>query len=69
MSEECFLTSDHDKAFIDKIGENYLIIKDIYTNEELKIKVDESICDYFKNECSDGEVVYINYNKQTEKLI
>lgn len=69
MSEECFITSDHDKGSIERVGKNYLIIKDIYTDEEFKFDVDESIAEHFKNECSDGEVVYVLYDKLNQKLI
>lgn len=68
MSEECFITSDDPKGFIDKIGKNYLIIKDIETEEETKINVEEELATYFKNECSDGEVIYVLYDKENKKL-
>lgn len=69
MSEECFVTSEHDKAYIERVGENYLILKDVYTDEQIKIEVEKSTSDFFMNECSDGEVVYVFYDKKHKKLI
>ena len=65
---EDFITSENSKGFIDKIGKDYLIIKDIQTEEEVKIQVEESMATYFKNECSDNEVIYVFYDKYSKEL-
>ncbi|XTR39263.1 hypothetical protein ACQQ2T_15410 (plasmid) [Paraclostridium tenue] len=64
-----FITSDAPKAFIDKIGRDYLIIKDIETKEEMKIEVEEGLSEYFKDEFTNGEVIYVLYDKDNKKLI
>lgn len=69
MSENCFLTSEKDKGFIERVGEDYLLIKDIYTDEQARIEVDKEVAKHFENECSDGEVVYLCYNKATKELV
>ena len=45
-----------------------LIIKDIQTEEEVKIQVEEAMATYFKNECSDNEVIYVFYDKDSKEL-
>lgn len=65
---EDFITSENSKGFIDKIGKDYLIIKDIQTNEEIKIQVEEAMATYFKHECSDNEVIYVFYDKDSKEL-
>ncbi|MGL5714277.1 MAG: hypothetical protein ACRCXT_07295 [Paraclostridium sp.] len=69
MNENCFITSDCDKAYIEKVEDTYLLIRDIYTDESFEIEVDEHTVEHFRNECSDGEVVYIGYDKKTKRLI
>lgn len=65
---EDFITSDADKAFIDSVGKDYVIIKDLETEEEFKINVEEDLATYFKSECSDGEVIYVLYDKEKKEL-
>lgn len=67
MSED-FITSDYPKGFIDKIGKDYVIVKDIETKEEIEIKVEEGLCKYFKNEFPNGEVIYVIYDKDNKEL-
>lgn len=68
MSEECFITSDDPKGFIEKVGKDYIIVEDIHTKEQIEIKVEEDMANYFKNECSDGEVFYVLYDKEKKEL-
>ncbi|MDB8803179.1 hypothetical protein PN294_13400 [Romboutsia sp. 1001216sp1] len=68
MNED-FITSDIPKAFIDKIGKDYVIIKDIDSKEEMEIEVEEGLAEYFKNEFPNGEVIYVLYDKENKKLI
>lgn len=65
---EDFITSNYPKGFIDKIGKDYVIVKDIKTEEEIEIKVEEGISEYFKNEFPNGEVIYVIYDKDNKKL-
>ena len=65
---ECFITSDADRAYIDKVGNDYIIIKDIFTKEEFKINVDKGLATHFKNECANGEVLYVFYDKEKKEL-
>lgn len=65
---EDFITSNYPKGFIDKIGKDYVIVKDIKTEEEIEIKVEEDISEYFKNEFPNGEVIYVIYDKDNKKL-
>lgn len=69
MSEECFITSNANKAFIDKVGKDYVIIKDLETEEKFTINVEEDLATYFKNEFPNGEVIYVLYDKENKKLI
>lgn len=68
MNED-FITSNYPKGFIDKIGKDYVIVKDIGSKEEIEIKVEEGISEYFKNEFANGEVIYVIYDKDKKELI
>lgn len=68
MTED-FITSNYPKGFIDKIGKDYVIVKDIGSKEEIEIKVEEGISEYFKNEFANGEVIYVIYDKYKKELI
>lgn len=67
MSED-FITSDTNKAFIDKIGKDYVIIKDLETKEKFKINIEEDLATYFKNEYSDSDIIYVLYDKEKKDL-
>lgn len=66
---ECFITSDKDKAYIDYVGHNYLIIKDIFSHEPIQINVSEQEAKYWKEDLSDGETVYVFYDKEKKILL
>ena len=66
---ECFITSDKDKAYIDYVGHNYIIIKDIFTYEPIKINVSDQESRFWKENLSDGETVYVFYDKEKKILL
>ena len=66
---ECFITSDKDKAYIDYVGHNYLIIKDIFSHEPIQINVSEQEAKYWKEDLSDGETIYVFYDKEKKILL
>ena len=66
---ECFITSDKDKAYIDYVGHNYIVIKDIFTYKPIKINVSEQEAEFWKNECSDGDTIYVFYDKEKKILL
>lgn len=68
MKEECFITTDKDRAYIDEVGKDYIIIKDIFTHEPIKIEVGEPMAKFWKNECLD-DTVYVLYDKEKKILL
>ncbi|MCR1823806.1 hypothetical protein [Terrisporobacter muris] len=66
---ECFITSDKDKAYIDYVGYNYLIIKDIFTDDPVKISISEQEANFWKEELSDQETSYVFYDKEKKILL
>ena len=66
---ECFITSDKDKAYIDYVGHDYLIIKDIFSHEPIQIDVSEQEAKYWKEDLSDGETIYVFYDKEKKILL
>lgn len=67
--EECFITTDKDRAYVDEVGIDYIIIKDIFTHDPLKIEVGKPMADFWRNECSDGETIYVLYDKEKKILL
>lgn len=68
MSKD-FITSDDPKGYVERVGKDYIIIKDIETDEQIKIEVDENTAEHFDNEYSNGETIFVLYNKELKKLI
>ncbi|WP_343349168.1 hypothetical protein [Terrisporobacter petrolearius] len=68
MSKD-FITSDDPKGYIERVGKDYIIIKDIETDEQIKIEVSEDTAEYFDNECSYSEPIFVLYDKKSKKLI
>lgn len=66
---ECFITSDKDKAYIDYVGHNYIIIKDIFTHEPIEIYVGEQGAKVWKKEYSEGESIDVFYDKENKILL
>lgn len=66
--EECFITTDKDRAYIDEVGTDYIIIKDIFTHEPIKIEVGEPMAKFWKRECS-GDTIYVLYDKEKKILL
>ncbi len=48
---ECFITSDKDKAYVDYVEHNYIVIKDIFTHEPIEIYVGEQGAKFWNKEC------------------
>lgn len=69
MSEECFITSDKDKAYIENVGKDFLLVRDIETDEQVKLEIEESFAEGFREEFNTGETIYILYDKETKTLI
>lgn len=69
MSEECFITSEHDKGYIYDAGIDYVIVCELGTDEKYKIHVEEGLASYFKHECDSGEVSYVLFDKEKLELI
>lgn len=67
MSEECFITSEHDKGYIYDTGSDYVVVCELETDEKYSIYVEESLALYFKDECDNGEASYVLFDK--EKLV
>lgn len=66
---EDFITSDYNKGYIERVGKDYIIIHDIESDEQIQIEVGEDNAEYFDNECSDGETIFVLYDKESKKLI
>lgn len=66
---EDFITSDDPKGYIERVGKDYIIITDIETDEQIQIEVGEDTAEYFDNECSYGEPIFVLYDKKSKKLI
>ncbi|MDU4843980.1 MAG: hypothetical protein E6342_17650 [Clostridium sp.] len=66
---EDFITSDDPKGYIERVGKDYIIITDIETDEQIQIEVGEDTAEYFDNECSGGETIFVLYDKKSKKLV
>lgn len=65
---EDFITSDDPKGYVERVGKDYIIIKDIETDEQIKIEVGDT-AEYFDNEYSGGETIFVLYDKESKKLV
>lgn len=66
---EDFITTDKDRGYIDKVGHDYIIVKDIFSGENITLNVDLNIAEHFKKECSYGDVIYVCYDKEKKELL
>lgn len=66
---EDFITTDKDRAYVDRVGDGYLSVVDIFTDEKIKISIDKSVEDFFRKEMSLGDTVFVVYDKEKKVLI
>lgn len=63
MERKCFLETENDRGYIEFIGSDFLIIKDIDTKEEVNIQVDKDTANHYK-QLSGGDVLFVEYDKE-----
>lgn len=67
MNED-FITTDKERGYIERVGKDYIRIKDIETGKSININADSVLIEAYRDEFNSGETIYVCYDS-VKKII